>query len=624
MKQRKSKRFWSLVLSLVMMLVLAPTTLAASRFTDVPETMWCYEDVEFAVQNGLVNGTTPTTYSPDSNLTYGAALKLAACMHKRVTQGNTDFEASDPWYKTYVDYAKANKIITRDYVWNDPATRAGYMEIFANAIPSTGLKDARLALTAMNRVDDNTIPDVSSAHPQSDAIYKLYRAGILQGGDAAHNCSPDSYIKRSAVAAILTRMMDPAKRISFEMADAGELKITKQPASSISAAAGDKVQLNVSVTGGTGKQSFKWRRSMDGKNWEDVKDGTQYSGSDTQTLTVEANEDTTGFLYKCWVSDSNGKYAESRESQFAISRPELTVAKQPQDVSAQADEWVSFTVQVSGGKDPYTYRWESRDDQSNFSALPLNNPNYVKNADTATLNLRASANDWNYGFEYRCKITDALGNSVYSEPASISEAVGALRIVGQPQNMVAEEGERATATVTIDGGKGPFTYKWMYSTDSVNWTAVPNDSVFSGVGTKTLTIKADDRAVFFKYRCEITDAARNKVESNIVTFEMSFPFAFTEQPQGGTVREGKSASLTVRIRYGKDPVEFRWQVLKGGVWSDLTLGTDYTVEDHSDMSTLTIRKVTINNFSNNYRCVATDCIGQEIISDTAKINLYRQ
>lgn len=624
MKQRKSKRFWSLVLSLVMMLALAPTALAASRFTDVPETLWCYEDVEFAVQNGLVNGTTPTTYSPDSNLTYGAALKLAACMHKRVTQGSTDFEASDPWYKTYVDYAKANKIITKDYVWNDPATRAGYMEIFANAIPSTGLKDAKLALTAMNRVDDNTIPDVSSAHPQSDAIYKLYRAGILQGGDDAHNCSPDSYIKRSAVAAILTRMMDPAKRISFEMADAGELKITKQPASSISATAGDKVQLNVSVTGGTGKQSFKWRRSMDGKNWEDVKDGTQYSGSDTQTLTVEANEETTGFLYKCWVSDSNGKYAESRESQFAISRPELTVAKQPQDVSAQADEWVSFTVQVSGGKDPYTYRWESRDDQSNFSALPLNNPNYVKNADTATLNLRASANDWNYGFEYRCKITDALGNSVYSEPASISEAVGALRIVGQPQNMVAEEGERATATVTIDGGKGPFTYKWMYSTDSVNWTAVPNDSVFSGVSTKTLTIKADDRAVFFKYRCEITDAARNKVESNIVTFEMSFPFAFTEQPQGGTVREGKSASLTVRIRYGKDPVEFRWQVLKGGVWTDLTLGTDYTVEDHSDMSTLTIRKVTINNFSNNYRCVATDCIGQEIISDTAKINLYRQ
>ena len=538
MKQRKNKRFWSLVLSLVMMLALAPTALAASRFTDVPETLWCYEDVEFAVQNGLVNGTTPTTYSPDSNLTYGAALKLAACMHKRVTQGSTDFEASNPWYKTYVDYAKANKIITKDYVWNDPATRAGYMEIFANAIPSTGLKDAKLALTAMNRVDDNTIPDVSSAHPQADAIYKLYRAGILQGGDAAHNCSPDSYIKRSAVAAILTRMMDPAKRISFEMADAGELKITKQPASSISATAGDKVQLNVSVTGGTGKQSFKWRRSMDGKNWEDVKDGTQYSGSDTQTLTVEANEETTGFLYKCWVSDSNGKYAESRESQFAISRPELTVAKQPQDVSAQADEWVSFTVQVSGGKDPYTYRWESRDDQSNFSALPLNNPNYVKNADTATLNLRASANDWNYGFEYRCKITDALGNSVYSEPASISEAVGALRIVGQPQNMVAEEGERATATVTIDGGKGPFTYKWMYSTDSVNWTAVPNDSVFSGVGTKTLTIKADGWAELFQYRCEITDAARNKVESNIITFRRDFPFAFTEQPQSHTVREG--------------------------------------------------------------------------------------
>ena len=50
---------------------------------------------------------------------------------------------------------------------------------------------------------------------QAAAIYKLYRAGIVQGIDAAHNCNPDSNIKRSEVAAILTRMMNDEARIEF-------------------------------------------------------------------------------------------------------------------------------------------------------------------------------------------------------------------------------------------------------------------------------------------------------------------------------------------------------------------------------------------------------------------------
>jgi hypothetical protein len=55
------------------------------------------------------------------------------------------------------------------------------------------------------------------SHAQAGAIYKLYRAGIVQGVDAAHNCNPSANIKRSEVAAILIRMMDPAKRVKFDM-----------------------------------------------------------------------------------------------------------------------------------------------------------------------------------------------------------------------------------------------------------------------------------------------------------------------------------------------------------------------------------------------------------------------
>jgi hypothetical protein len=85
------------------------------------------------------------------------------------------------------------------------------MEIFASALPDD-------ALPAINDVPDGSIPDVPMSHPQAAAIYKLYRAGILQGVDAAHSCNPGSNIRRSEVAAIITRMMTPAARVTFSMA----------------------------------------------------------------------------------------------------------------------------------------------------------------------------------------------------------------------------------------------------------------------------------------------------------------------------------------------------------------------------------------------------------------------
>ncbi len=179
-------------------------------FTDVPEDAWYYNDVLEAFRSGLVNGTSATTYEPSAELVYSAAVKLAACMNQKTYEGNVTLTVGNPWYQPYVDYASANGIIAGEYDWNAKATRAGYLSIFANA-----LKDEDLA--PINEVPDGSIPDVPMTHPQAEAIYKLYRAGIIQGTDEAHSCSPDTNISRSEMAAILTRMMDATKRVTFTM-----------------------------------------------------------------------------------------------------------------------------------------------------------------------------------------------------------------------------------------------------------------------------------------------------------------------------------------------------------------------------------------------------------------------
>jgi len=182
-------------------------------FTDVPGNAWYYGDVKTAWETRLIDGVTDTLFKPRDNLTYAQAVKLAACMHQLYKTGSVTLANGSPaWYQSYVDYAKANSIISKDYDWGGSAyaTRAGYMEIFANALPPE-------ALAEKNMINDGTIPDVPMSHPQAAAIYKLYRAGILEGVDSAHNCNPGANITRDEVSAILTRMMNPDKRKGFSI-----------------------------------------------------------------------------------------------------------------------------------------------------------------------------------------------------------------------------------------------------------------------------------------------------------------------------------------------------------------------------------------------------------------------
>ena len=210
------KRILGAIVAVCLILTMVPAVLAVTPFTDVTADQWYYSDVENAYDMGLINGKTATEFAPQDNLTYAEAVKLAACMHQRYTTGAVTLTNGTPWYQTYVDYCKDNGIITKDYPWEFNASRAGYMEIFANALPEE-------ALTEVNFIAEDSIPDVSSMHPQASSIYKLYRAGILQGNDAEHNCNPSASIMRSEVAAILTRMMEPSERISFTMGDPDEI-----------------------------------------------------------------------------------------------------------------------------------------------------------------------------------------------------------------------------------------------------------------------------------------------------------------------------------------------------------------------------------------------------------------
>ncbi len=184
---------------------------STNPFTDISPSDWFYSDVLYAYNLGLVSGMTPTTYEPNGYLTIAQAIKLAACMHQYDNTGSVTLaNGVVNWYDTYVDYAIANGIISSSSYagrYDSNATRAEYVKIFYYALPPADY-------TENHTVPAGSIPDVAITDPYGYEVYTFYRAGILQGNDANGTFAPGSNIKRSEVAAIIARMMEPANRIT--------------------------------------------------------------------------------------------------------------------------------------------------------------------------------------------------------------------------------------------------------------------------------------------------------------------------------------------------------------------------------------------------------------------------
>ena len=181
-------------------------------FADVKSSDWYYASVISAHEMGLINGKSANEYKPDDNMTYAEAVKLAVCMNILYNGGNPNKDITtgkDVWYSTYMDYALEHGIIDDDLTpyANEKITRKEYVNIFSKALPEK-------AFAKKNNIPSGSIPDVKEEKTAQDkAIYMFYRAGILSGVDTKGTFNSDDNIKRSEVAAILIRMMEPTARV---------------------------------------------------------------------------------------------------------------------------------------------------------------------------------------------------------------------------------------------------------------------------------------------------------------------------------------------------------------------------------------------------------------------------
>jgi len=184
-------------------------TYRPGQFTDVDENQWYgysnQQVLAIAYEYGLINGKSETMFDPSGNMTVAEAVALAAKVHSIYGRGQANFAQGELWYQIYIDYALANGIITANDFANPgrAATRAEMAYIFSRSLPVSEFPE-------LNNV--SSLPDVDRSAQYGEAIFMLYRAGVLSGNDAQGTFYPNNNMTRAEATGIITKVILPAKR----------------------------------------------------------------------------------------------------------------------------------------------------------------------------------------------------------------------------------------------------------------------------------------------------------------------------------------------------------------------------------------------------------------------------
>ena len=78
------KRILSVILAFVITICWVPCLAAEAAFSDVPADAWYAPYVEVCVEEGLMKGTSDTTFSPERELTLAETLVLTARLYSQI------------------------------------------------------------------------------------------------------------------------------------------------------------------------------------------------------------------------------------------------------------------------------------------------------------------------------------------------------------------------------------------------------------------------------------------------------------------------------------------------------------------------------------------------------------
>ena len=365
------------------------------------------------------------------------------------------------------------------------------------------------------------------------------------------------------------------------------MDITAQPENR-TAAIGEDALFTVGATGVGLVYQWQYRKNAEG-SWM----STTLPGAKTATLTVAASEARNGYQYRCRIVDGTGVTAYT---EFATLIVGIKFTAQPADQTVYMNEDALFSVETTGVG--LSYQWQYRkNEESGWMSTTL--PGAKTNILTVT------AVEARYGYQYRCRVTDANGAIQYSDYATLSISA---QIVQQPVDQTVPVSFEAVFTTKATGVG--LTYKWQYRKSAEgSWMSTS----MTGFDTDTLTVGATESRSGYQYRCIITDIKGEKLTSDAVTMTVDTALAIHSQPENQVLTAGAEAVFgTVATGIG---VKYQWQIREAAAenWSN----TDLPGANTNNLTVVV--DAALHNYA--FRCCVTDSQGVTLYTEPATLTV---
>ena len=178
-------------------------------FVDVDTNRWSYNYVAYCYRNGIFAGTSATTFTPASDISNGMIYTLLARMigvdtNERPTSSTYEDVKVTDWYAPGAEWAKKIRLVNGNEFNPDESMKRANIALtiykyigYIGIDGSTYIKDD--IYTDVSKDDKSIKSDVRSA------IAWCYENGIMVGVSSTE-FSPNSYVSREQMAAILTRL----------------------------------------------------------------------------------------------------------------------------------------------------------------------------------------------------------------------------------------------------------------------------------------------------------------------------------------------------------------------------------------------------------------------------------
>ena len=215
------KTSFALVFTLVLALPMTASAAATDKFTDVKPGAWYYDAVDYAASEGLFNGTSETTFTPDGTMTRGMFVTVLAnktenySAHQYTGSSFADVAAGQ-WYAPPVEWASQSKLVNgvgNDcFAPNDSVSREQLAVILYNYAKGCGA-DISTTTGALGAFTDN---GHISGYARTAMEWAVSHK-VLNGSDG--RLDPKGTATRAQVAQILYNSRDLLANSTLAMPD---------------------------------------------------------------------------------------------------------------------------------------------------------------------------------------------------------------------------------------------------------------------------------------------------------------------------------------------------------------------------------------------------------------------